>query len=260
MAGVKGHVSSPSVSTNPFLKAAAQLPSGGSQVSKTVAPQEQAQPASGFPGPSSSKSNNPFFAAMSAQAGAPPPAAHVPPPPPPSYAAAVMGRPKLADPRIPASVPPKLADPRLPTSGPPKTADPRTTAPGPPVLTASQLPPPPPPNPTAQLAAASFNPFLASQTASQKTTAAPLSQVPVSQVPQKSPTASATSTTLHLKGVPAEMNSDVLLREHFGRFGRVVTVKCNPAKMCASISFQTHVSESGSESILQQALLLIFCD
>ena len=50
----------------------------------------------------------------------------------------------------------------------------------------------------------------------------------------------ATSNSLHLKGIPPQVNNPAFLTEHFSRFGRAI-VKCNAAKMCASVSFGSHV-------------------
>ena len=51
-----------------------------------------------------------------------------------------------------------------------------------------------------------------------------------------------TSTVLHVKGVPPQLNNEIFLLEHFSKFGRVKTVKCNGTKMFAQVSFLTHVS------------------
>ena len=48
--------------------------------------------------------------------------------------------------------------------------------------------------------------------------------------------------SLHLKGVPRELNNDQALREHFERFGVVESVRCHPEKMFAQVSFATRVS------------------
>lgn len=47
--------------------------------------------------------------------------------------------------------------------------------------------------------------------------------------------------SLHVKGVPHELNNPQALQQHFRQFGEV-SVKCNPAKYCATAYFQTHVS------------------
>ena len=40
--------------------------------------------------------------------------------------------------------------------------------------------------------------------------------------------------SLHLKGVPREMNNELSLREHFERFGAVESIKCHPEKIVCS--------------------------
>ena len=48
--------------------------------------------------------------------------------------------------------------------------------------------------------------------------------------------------TLHLKGVPREINNEQILRQHFERFGEVESIKCHPAKMFAQVTLTTRVS------------------
>lgn len=70
------------------------------------------------------------------------------------------------------------------------------------------------------------------------------------------PTAASTSsTTLHLKGVPAQLNSAAFLSQHFGRFGQV-RVKCYATKMCATVAFKTRVRKMINSSHL---LISMFC-
>ena len=52
----------------------------------------------------------------------------------------------------------------------------------------------------------------------------------------------STSSTLHLKAVPPELNNKEFLYSHFLKFGKVTNVKCNTVKWCATVAFQTHVS------------------
>ncbi len=51
----------------------------------------------------------------------------------------------------------------------------------------------------------------------------------------------STATALHLKGLPQDINNKAVLMGHFSKFG-AVSVKCNTAKMYATVSFKTHVS------------------
>lgn len=50
------------------------------------------------------------------------------------------------------------------------------------------------------------------------------------------------STALHLKALPADFNNEAFLMNHFSKFGHPVAIKCNTAKMYATVSFKTHVS------------------
>lgn len=52
----------------------------------------------------------------------------------------------------------------------------------------------------------------------------------------------ANLTTLHVKGIPGELNQSDILRNHFSKFGHVKLLKCFPAKMFATVEFSTRVS------------------
>jgi hypothetical protein len=52
----------------------------------------------------------------------------------------------------------------------------------------------------------------------------------------------STNTHLMLKGVPVQLNNGKILRNHFKRFGKVLSVRCVPQKRNAYIQFETHVS------------------
>lgn len=48
-------------------------------------------------------------------------------------------------------------------------------------------------------------------------------------------------TSIQLKRVPANLNKGTFLRQHFSKFGKVRSVRTVPAKMAATIQFETHV-------------------
>ena len=48
-------------------------------------------------------------------------------------------------------------------------------------------------------------------------------------------------TSLHVKRIPYQVNTKPILLKHFGRFGKVVMVSCYPAKLCATVAFDSHV-------------------
>lgn len=54
----------------------------------------------------------------------------------------------------------------------------------------------------------------------------------------------SSSTALHLKALPDQFNDEALLMNHFSKFGHVTRIKCNTAKMYATVTFKTHVSSS----------------
>lgn len=70
-----------------------------------------------------------------------------------------------------------------------------------------------------------------------------MSPVKSSSVPSSStsPT-SPSSTSLHLKGVPAQFNNESFLYDHFSQFGTVDSIKCYPEKRFAHVRFLTRVS------------------
>ncbi|KAG0429832.1 hypothetical protein HPB47_023260, partial [Ixodes persulcatus] len=49
-------------------------------------------------------------------------------------------------------------------------------------------------------------------------------------------------TTVLCNGLPAELNDREALLEHFGQFGRVARITCNPRKGCATVRFEDHQS------------------
>lgn len=51
----------------------------------------------------------------------------------------------------------------------------------------------------------------------------------------------SSNKSLHLKGVPDELNNEVILLDHFNKFGVVESVVCNIDKKCADLHFQTRV-------------------
>ena len=55
-------------------------------------------------------------------------------------------------------------------------------------------------------------------------------------------TVASTSTTLHLKALPAQLNEETWLLQHFSKFGKVSDIKCDRNKMYATVAFETHVS------------------
>ena len=59
----------------------------------------------------------------------------------------------------------------------------------------------------------------------------------------------AMSTSLHVKGLPQEINNEAVLMSHFSKFG-TVSVKCNTAKLYATVSFKTHVSRRVSINVV----------
>ena len=49
-------------------------------------------------------------------------------------------------------------------------------------------------------------------------------------------------TTLHVKGLPVELNTAGILRGHFSAFGEVTNLQCFPEKKFATVEFRTNVS------------------
>ena len=52
---------------------------------------------------------------------------------------------------------------------------------------------------------------------------------------------SSSNSSLHLKGIPDELNNEQFLTNHFNRFGSVVSVLCNTNKKFAHVHFQSRV-------------------
>ena len=52
---------------------------------------------------------------------------------------------------------------------------------------------------------------------------------------------SSSNSSLHLKGIPDELNNEQFLTNHFSRFGSVVSVLCNTNKKFAHVHFQSRV-------------------
>lgn len=50
------------------------------------------------------------------------------------------------------------------------------------------------------------------------------------------------SSSIHLKGVPNQLNNVSFLKEHFNKFGPVRDIKCHPEKKFADVHFTTKVS------------------
>lgn len=48
--------------------------------------------------------------------------------------------------------------------------------------------------------------------------------------------------SIHLKGVPDNVNNESFLLEHFEKFGSVRNVECHPEKKYADVHFRTKVS------------------
>lgn len=47
--------------------------------------------------------------------------------------------------------------------------------------------------------------------------------------------------SLHLKGVPDEVNDEAYLLSHFSKYGPVDSVQCDPTKKCANVHFRARV-------------------
>ena len=91
-----------------------------------------------------------------------------------------------------------------------------------------------------------FNPFLAAVT---RASAPPTDQVKnvaklISQDPRLAaePLPSESNCSLHIKGVPDNLNNETFLHEHFSRFGPVLSINCHPEKRFADVHFKTRVS------------------
>ena len=49
------------------------------------------------------------------------------------------------------------------------------------------------------------------------------------------------NTTLHVKGVPTELNNEAFMEKHFSMFGPLKAIECNPQKRYATVTFQDKV-------------------
>ena len=50
--------------------------------------------------------------------------------------------------------------------------------------------------------------------------------------------------TLHVKGVPVELNNQAFMEKHFSKFGSLKAVECHPQKRYATVTFQNKVIQS----------------
>lgn len=204
--GVKGQ--HPRTSGNPFLLSA--------EPARHVTSQQPSEPAAKAP-----PSNNPFFAAISKQVTS------APPPPPPSYASVVSGQ---GGPSVgPSAGPDAIFPPPGPSMG--------TGQPNNPFMA----------KPSNLISA----PTLPSQSQGPVKSAVPLhtqSKQPRVAMggnpfqPKSSSFPSGYSTTLHLKLLPPQVNTQEILEKHFSKFGRVENILCVAEEMSAYVTFTTHVS------------------
>lgn len=74
------------------------------------------------------------------------------------------------------------------------------------------------------------------------------------------PDLASTGTILHLKGVAPPVNNKEFLLRHFSRFGEVESVNSNIKKMCANVSFKTHVSiRNAALNLLPHPIPVLLC-
>lgn len=52
------------------------------------------------------------------------------------------------------------------------------------------------------------------------------------------PASDPNCTSIHIKGIPSEYNNQSFLSDHFSKFGQVIGVHCNPAKLCATVTYK----------------------
>lgn len=100
----------------------------------------------------------------------------------------------------------------------------------------SQAPPiAPPPLPPSQLP--SYD------QATLSSTYRPAMQMPAVAMglPQSGAGALPLNTTLHVKGVPDELNNQAFMEKHFSRFGPLKAVECHPQKKYATVTFRNKV-------------------
>ncbi len=90
----------------------------------------------------------------------------------------------------------------------------------------------------------SFDPSLESQT-TRKRRVPSYSDVVAAHTqskPATHPQQYANLKTLHVKGIPNELNTSEVLRSHFAQYGQVKLLKCFPAKMFATVEFASRVN------------------
>ena len=56
--------------------------------------------------------------------------------------------------------------------------------------------------------------------------------------------------TLHVKGVPPELNNEAFMEKHFSRFGPLNAVECHPQKRYATVTFQNKVIQTWYSDII----------
>lgn len=58
---------------------------------------------------------------------------------------------------------------------------------------------------------------------------------------QQKPASDPNCTSIHVKGIPSEYNNQNFLSDHFTKFGQVLGIQCNPAKLCATVTYKQKV-------------------
>ena len=66
------------------------------------------------------------------------------------------------------------------------------------------------------------------------------------------------NTTLHVKGVPDELNNDAFMEKHFSRFGPLKSVVCHPQKKYATVSFQNKVKQAWYSDVYHNSCYSLF--
>ena len=100
-------------------------------------------------------------------------------------------------------------------------------------LQAPPIAPPPPPPPPSQLP--SYDQATVSNRPAMQMAAATIGP------PQGGAGALPTNMTLHVKGVPDELNNQAFIEKHFSRFGPLKAVECRPQKKYATVTFRNKV-------------------
>jgi hypothetical protein len=101
---------------------------------------------------------------------------------------------------------------------------------------ASQAPPiAPPPPPPSQLPSYDQAAFSSTHRPAMQMSAAAIGP------PQGGAGALPLNTTLHVKGVPDELNNQAFMEKHFSRFGPLKSVECHPQKKYATVIFRNKV-------------------